>query len=274
MKVCFGTINVRYRLPIEEILPRVAELGYDGVEIWGSQVDGKPEEELAALREEARDLGLAIPCLTPYFCFTGTREMWDASMGIARRFIHYAQALGAPLIRGLTSVGIDLKDYTERSIAKLESWAPSGKATEEQWERTIEAYRTITAEIEQAGADVVFAMETHGNNLTDTLEGCRRLLQAVGSPHLKILYQSFLGREPIDGLDEIYDEVVHVHVQYVGGRGKKSFLPVVRRLVEKGYQGWVNVEFTDPPAEGEGLDALWANAGRDLGLVRAAAKKG
>jgi sugar phosphate isomerase/epimerase len=273
MKVCFGTINIRYQLPIEEILPRVAELGYDGVEIWGSQIDGKPEEELAALRKEARDLGLAVPCLTPYFCFTGTQEMWDASLAIARRFIRYAQALGAPLIRGLTSVGIDLKDYKERSIAKLESWAPSEKATEEQWQRTIQAYRTVTAEIEKAGADVVFAMETHGNNLTDTLAGCRRLLQAVDSPHLKVLYQSFAKREPIDGLDDIYDQVVHVHVQYVGGRGQKSFLPVVRKLAEKGYHGWVNVEFTDAPAEGEGLDVLWANAGRDLKLVRDAAER-
>jgi sugar phosphate isomerase/epimerase len=196
--------------------------------------------------------------------------MWDASMAIARRFIHYAELLGAPLIRGLTSVGIDLKDYKERSVAKLESWAPSGKADEEQWERTVEAYRILTGEIEQAGSDTVFAMETHGNNLSDTLEGCRRLLQAVDSPHLKILYQSFLGRDPIDGLDEIYDDVVHVHVQYVGGRGEK-FLPVVTRLAEKGYDGWVNVEFTDVPKEGDVLGTLWQNAARDLALVRQAA---
>jgi sugar phosphate isomerase/epimerase len=271
MKICFGTINVRYRLPVEEILPRAAELGYEGVEIWGPHLDGKPDADLAALREKARDLGLAIPCLTPYFCFTGTQEMWDASLAIARRFIHYAQLLGAPLIRGLTSVGIDLKDYKERSIAKLESWAPSEKGSEEQWEHTIQAYRTITAEIEKTGTDVVFAMETHGNNLTDTLSGCRRLLAAVDSPHLKILYQNFLARDPIDGLDEVYDQVVHVHVQYVGGRGGKGFLPVVTKLAQKGYAGWVNVEFTDAPAQGEGLEVLWANAGRDLRLVREAA---
>jgi sugar phosphate isomerase/epimerase len=270
VKICFGTINVRYRLPIEEILPRVAELGYEGVEIWGPHLDGKPDEELATLAREARDLNLAIACLTPYFCFTGTKEMWEASLGIARRFIHYAQVLGAPLVRGLTSVGIELKDYKERPIAKLESWAPSEKATEEQWEETIRAYRTITAEIEKAAGDVTFAMETHGNNLTDTLAGCRRLLAAVKSPHLKLLYQNFLGRDPIDGLDEVYDDVVHVHVQYVGGRGKK-FLPVVTRLAEKGYEGWVNVEFTDALAEGQGLEVLWANARRDLALVREAA---
>jgi len=33
----------------------------------------------------------------------------------------------------------------------------------------------------------------------------------------------------------------------------------------------VNVEFTDPPAEGEGLEALWEHAARDLRLVREAA---
>jgi sugar phosphate isomerase/epimerase len=66
---------------------------------------------------------------------------------------------------------------------------------------------------------------------------------------------------------------VHVHVQYVGGRGGKGFLPVVTKLAEKGYGGWVNVEFTDAPAKGEGLEVLWANAGRDLTLVREAAGK-
>jgi len=274
MKFCFGTINLRFRSPIEEILPEVADIGYQGVEIWGSQIDGKPDEELVTLRRQAGELGLAVPCITPYFCFTGTREMWDASMTVARRFIHYAELLGSPLIRGLTSVGIDLKDYKERSVARLESHAPSGKASEEQWEQTIEAYRILTSEIEQAGAEVTFALETHGNNLSDTLQGCRRLLEAVDSPHLRILYQSFLGRDPVDGLDDIYHKVIHVHVQYVGGRGRETFLPVVGKLAEKGYDGWVNVEFTDGPGEGEGVEVIWENAARDLALVREAAGLG
>ena len=272
MRFCFGTINVRYRLPIEEILPPVAELGYEGVEVWGPQIDGKPDEELLALREEARELRLGIPCLTPYLCFTGTRQMWEASLAIAKRFVHYADLLGAPYIRGLTSVHIDLKNYRQEPVAELDNLAPSAEAAQEQWQQTIDAYRELSSHIEAAGVNVTFALETHGNNLSDTAAGCRRLLEAVGSPRLRILYQGFLGEEPVAGLEVIYDGVVHAHVQYVGGRGKEKFLPVVRKLAEKGYTGWVNVEFTDPPGEGEGLEVLWHNAARDLRLVREAAR--
>jgi len=271
MKFCFGTINVRYQLPIEEILPPVAELGYEGVEIWGPQIDGKPDEELTALKEQARELGLGIPCVTPYFCFTGTREEWETSLAIGRRFIHYADVLGAPFVRGLTSVHIDLKDFRQQPVAALNDLAPSAQATEEQWQQTVDAYKELTSHIDSTGADVTFALETHGNNLSDALAGCRRLLEAVGSPRLRILYQGFLGQEPVEGLDDIYDAVVHVHVQYVGSRGKEKFLPVVRGLAEKAYTGWVNVEFTDPPAEGEGLEVLWENGARDLKVVREAA---
>lgn len=271
MRFCFGTINVRYQLPIEEILPKVADLGYEGVEVWGPQIDGKPDDELTALRKQAGELGLGIPCLTPYFCFTGTREMWDASLAVAQRFIHYADLLGAPYIRGLTSVHIDLKNYRQEPVAELDNLAPSAEATEEQWQQTIDAYKELASHVEAAGVDVAFALETHGNNLSDTAAGCRRLLEAVDSPRLRILYQGFLGQEPVAGVDDIYDAVVHAHVQYVGGRGKEKFLPVVRKLAGKDYPGWVNVEFTDPPAEGEGLEVLWQNAARDLRLVREAA---
>jgi len=271
MKFCFGTINVRYRLPIEETLPKVAELGYQGVEVWGPQIDGKPDGELTALREEAGGLALGIPCITPYFCFTGTRQMWEDSMAIAKRFVHYADLLGAPYIRGLTSVHINLKDYRERPVAELDNLAPSAEGTEQQWQQTIEAYKELASYIEALGVDVTFALETHGNNLSDTLAGCRRLLEAVDSPRLRILYQGFLGQEPVEGVDGIYDAVVHAHVQYVGGRGGEKFLPVVRKLADKGYAGWVNVEFTDPPGEGQGLEVLWQNAARDLKLVREAA---
>lgn len=271
LRVCFGTINVRYRLPIEEVLPRAAEIGYQGVEIWGPHIDGKPDEELIALREEARALGLGIPCITPYLCFTGSREEWEASLAIGRRFIHYADLLEAPFIRGLTSVHIDLKDFRQQPVARLNNLAPSAQATPQQWQQTIEAYRQLTSEIDSAGVDVTFALETHGNNLSDTLAGCRRLLDEVNSPRLRILYQGFLDEEPAEGLDDIYDAVVHVHVQYVGSRGREKFLPVVRKLASKGYTGWVNVEFTDPPGEGEGLEVLWENAARDLRLVREAA---
>ena len=274
MKFCFGTINVRYQLPIEEILPRVAEIGYEGVEVWGPQIDGKPDEELVALAEQARGLGLSIPCITPYFCFTGTQAEWDASMAVARRFIRYADLLAAPYVRGLTSVHIDLKDFRQQPVTSLDNLAPSGQAAEAQWQQTVDAYRQLAAEIEEAGTDVTFALETHGNNLSDTLAGCRRLLEAVASPRLRILYQGFLGQEPAEGVDDIYDAVVHAHVQYVGGRGREKFLPVVSKLTGKGYQGWVNVEFTDPPAEGEGLEVLWKNAARDLALVRDAAAAG
>ena len=271
MRVCFGTINVRYRLAVEEMLPRVAEMGYEGVEIWGPHIDGKPDEELLALREQARELGLGIPCLTPYFCFTGTPEEWEASLAIGRRFVHYAQLLGAPFIRGLTSVHIDLKDFRQQPVASLDHLAPSAQATPQHWEQTIEAYRQLTSHIDEVGAQVTFALETHGNNLSDTLAGCRRLLGGVGSPRLRILYQGFLDQEPAEGLEDIYGAVVHVHLQYVGGRGREKFLPVVRRLASKGYTGWVNVEFTDPPGEGEGLEVLWEHAARDLRLVREAA---
>ena len=44
--ICFCSIAFRTE-PIEEIIPKLARLGYQGVEIWGHHIDGKSDAKNA-----------------------------------------------------------------------------------------------------------------------------------------------------------------------------------------------------------------------------------
>ena len=119
MKAAFATIQARYTMELEEILPRIAEMGYDGAEIWAPHVIGRTDEEIMRAKAVADDCGLEICQLTPYPCFTGCRDDYEWSMAHCREMERVAGMLGSPNLRGLSSVGIKMTDWKERPVVQL-----------------------------------------------------------------------------------------------------------------------------------------------------------
>jgi sugar phosphate isomerase/epimerase len=230
--VCFCSIAFRDE-PIEQIIPKLARLGYDGVEIWGNHLKDKTDAQLDEIRQIATGCNLSIEVLSPYFWLTrDLPELIEESLQTAERFVGYARRLGARRIRTFVDAGND--------------GIGSAEATPAHWQRATELLKRITA----MGPDLWFVMETHGCTLADTPESTQEVLKRVAAPNLKINYHVG-GRDTLRGYRLLRSDIEHFHMQNEHGPegsgyledGQSQLPPFFAELLKDGYTGSMSVEY-------------------------------
>jgi len=262
MKTSFCSIAFRNdKREILELIPEIAELGYNGIEIWGNHLTGGLSNVLS-VKKAVREHGLEVPMISPYFDFTGSEVKWLSSLSVAKRYVQYAVVLGCPLIRVFTGV------------------VGSGDISNKVWKTAVEGLKVISSIAEEQG--ISLALETHPGTLTDTVESTLRLIEAVGAPNLKVnldIYHFWDATEDFRiPLDKLREHTVHVHAKntnlsaaqrrsnphlllhdkeaaqeffgIVGLReGGLPYEEFFRDLLTGGYDGFVSIEwFGDAPS--------------------------
>lgn len=232
MRLCFCSIAFRDQ-PIEDLLPRLGDLGYDAVEVWGRHLDGRSDDALRALRAAVEREGLGVEVISPYLWLTQTPALLTESLGIAERTIHQARLLGAPKIRTFTDSG--------------PTGIGSAAATPAQRATAVSALRRITA----MAPDLRFVVETHEKTLADSVDSTLRLLDEVGAPNLKVLYQPTSAATLLEDYERLRPHVEHLHAQNQTADGAHTWLEdgvmdwrgLLRRLRADGYAGSLSVEY-------------------------------
>ena len=251
--------SIRFReQPIEQVVKQTAQLGYDGTEIVIDHLENylKRKGELESLRDFVHSQGLEMPIISPAFNFIGTAEERKESIDKAYRCIGYAEMLGASLIRTFVSnVG-------------------SAEATESQWNQCVSALKEISAAAYAKG--IAFAIETHPQQLMDTVQTTLELIGRVNSPGLQVLLDIWHlfnegEADPIKALHTLYPYTVHIHAKNMirhpegnkivyfeeGDMNYPSFLEVLKST---DYDRFLSVEwFGQEP---------WAAAEHELAYLR------
>jgi len=164
MKFSFCSIAFRKTgESLTEIIPRLAEIGYEGVEVWANHLtgDGSDAETICACLNEH---DMSVPMISPYFNITGDEREWESTLDSARRYFSYARILKAPLVRVFTG-------YLGSEDIEPAAWASAvGRL----------AYLCDKA----AESGLSLALETHPKTLVDTVPSVLRLLADVARPNL------------------------------------------------------------------------------------------
>jgi 3-dehydroshikimate dehydratase len=226
----FGNTQVEQ----EKAIPYLAELGYDGVEIWEQYLINA---DLSWVRAITQEHHLEIVQVCPYFDFTTSEKTWNKSIEDAEVFIGYAIELNCKFIRTYTgNVG-------------------SADATVQQWDECVKGLQTICAM--GANHGIGFPLETHqikhhGPNLTDTSPSTLRLLDDVGMDNLTVNLQTPLVGETVSETVELLgDRVVHLHAHnWIGdwpkltylNEGDEDFEAFLSALQKKGFDGYISIE--------------------------------
>ncbi len=174
-------------LSLEEIFPRVADMGFDGVEIGAKRPVASPMDmdgpRRAAIRALGPRYGLEIGCVASYSNFASpVMEQREAELLMLREIIRLAHDLEAPVVRifagwrGMTlrngrGTYDMVRSYRWPDVTWLEQW---------QWARACIEESCRWAE--QYG--VTLALQNHDpvvNNHQQTLE----MIHEVNSPWLK-----------------------------------------------------------------------------------------
>lgn len=242
MKIALCSIAFRERL-LEYALDLAADVGFQGVEIWGREPHISHEfdaNRVAAVRRMVAERGLEVPVFGSYLRLGATNQNHTGDVPL-KDVLQTAAGLGSPIIRVWASdVG-------------------SAEAEEAVWRSTVRDAREAAASAAKMG--IVLAAEMHSNTLADTSAAARRLLEEVDSEGFALNFQASTNLEDetaMERLEAVLPAVVHVHAQNyapLGGRGGRvervaladglvDYASLVRRLREADYQGYLAVEFS------------------------------
>ncbi len=228
----------RVERPLGEILPILAEAGYDAAEVWGPHVEGLDPSGLDAVRSQLTQCGPAVSLVSPYFDFTTSEASARRSLELGGRTIDIAAALGA---RGL-------RCFTGKT--------GSDEATAAQWDRAVQGLRTLADAADERS--LILALETHSRNLMDTIDSSAELVERIDRRNVGLIYQAstFGAEDYLDALDRLAPHVVHVHATNArqGARallesGDLDYARIVDRLKKERFRGFLSVEWLGPDPE-------------------------
>ncbi len=287
MKLSVTTLGTLKVISPENLMPKLEQWGYDGIELWGGDLPGSEHtkwyqddsvriadvypgdratqqelDRIMELKALADKHNLEIPMISNYFDFIAGKQRWEESIVIASRYIEYAQAMGVRLIRTMTG-GYGSGFKAGEGIAHAAGTeVSSSKMTDEQWEGVISGLKAVTS---LPGADkVVFAIETHRGRPEDSIESILKEINDTGASNLKVLLQpnQFIPRIPgmtaQKMLDELFEHTVHLHVRTGMKDSEVGWDWLLPELMKRGYGGYVSLEgIVEPKLQSIEQEVKW-----------------
>ena len=228
-----------------DILDRVKEWGYDGIEIARFKLDNLPTRKI---RQELERRNLE--CV---FCSSLTGELSIISedkdtrrqaLDFIKQTIFLAAEMGAKVLAGpmISPVG----------------YISGHRYTKEEWQRAVDGLQSLTETLQQH--DVTFAVEMLNRFetyfMTTVAEGVK-LCEAVDSSRIGLLLDTFhsnieekdLGAAIRHGGKHIKHVQTSSNDRGTPGSGSIDWQGVFSALKEINYDGWVNIECFNPSIE-------------------------
>lgn len=241
-------------VPIDDILPVLAEAGYDAAEIWWPHIEALDDAGLDRLAARLASHRLGVAMISPYFNFTTSDETAAESMALAQLVLHAARRLRAGGVRCFTGK------------------TASADATPEQWSRAVRCLRELGDASRADG--IAWCLETHSWNLMDTIDGSRRLIEDVARDNVRLILQpSTFHEQWLAAVDALLPYARHVHAtnsrpgadgKAVGcalADGAMDWRLIIARLRAAGFVGHVSIEwFGEDPAGMARREAPWLRA--------------
>ena len=241
MKIGLCTIAFRER-PFEAVLDLAVAAGFDGVEPWG-----KPDHLPAVY-----DAGY-------------TRQMAEAvrTRGLeVAQFGSYANPTSQAFEQEMEDAIRISQDFETDKIRVWVGNTGSAEADAGQWEKAISGFQVFADRAKDAG--MLLVVEMHNGRLSDTAEGCLRLVEGVDRSNFRMNFQPMYHHTPaemMETLRQVATYVTTVHAQnYVATgsneralieQGLVNYRAVVEELKQVGFDGYLEVEFVkedDPEA--------------------------
>ena len=222
---------------ITPILDRVADLGYDGVEV---SLLGMSDEKAAALGQAVRDRGLEITCSTGLSPNADITSLDPAVRAAGIAYLNWAIETTARIgSRGLA--GVVFAPWGVFDPARKPERAAYAASAFQQVDGTLSAHDVTL------GIEAINRFET---DLVNTAAEATSLARAAGTSRVGVLLDTFhLNIEEKDvrsAIAETGDALVHFHVsdndRGVPGSGHVPWHAVKRGLDDIGYDGWIVAE--------------------------------
>lgn len=245
MKFQLGIMTDEVSQRIEDAIRVALDYGLKALEL--RSVDGKQlhqlePERISQIGRQIDEAGLTVCALsTPVFkCNLDNADELKQSKEILAKDLQIAKTLGAGIIRGFSF------------------WAQEGTTFEQAFPRIVEELQSIVPLLEEA--QIVYALEFDPAVYATNGAKVARLVEAVGSPYIRALYDPGNdvwdpdGEIPYpDGYNHLKPYICHIHlkdavrrgdeVEAVAiGTGEVDYKGLFARLTDASYDGYCIVE--------------------------------
>ena len=220
------------KVPLIERVDAAAAAGADGVEFWGAS--GK---DVGAICRRARALGIEVATFACGAPLTDPQRAADAEAAL-RQAIGLAGQEGVRhliVTTGNVVKGVPLQAQEAAVVAGLRAVAPAAEAAGVRL--NVELLNTLV---------------DHPGYFLDRTETAVRVVDAVGSPAVRILYDIYhmqiMEGNLISTLRRHLDAIGYFHLADVPGRhepgsGEIHYGNVAAAIREAGFDGWAGMEF-------------------------------
>ena len=266
-----GAMTEEAGTSIQASIRTVRDLGLQFMEVssFGDQkVSGLGDREVSELKAGLDDNGIAVSCISPTVFFNlplraapDERGYWGSyveHMEALRRSIDIAHRLGTRIVRVF---GFKTETFLDPPL------------TGDHWPLLVEKFREAVELAEKE--DVTLAVETCFFNNIGTCTLARRLMDDLGSPNFKVLWDIvnclYYGETVFpDAFEMIKDDIVHIHLKDghpdaanmtfrmcpLGEGDVQRYPEIFAALKQRDYTGGMSLECEFVPPGGTLADAL------------------
>ncbi|WP_404445589.1 sugar phosphate isomerase/epimerase [Microbacterium marinum] len=230
--------------PITEGIARVADAGYDGVELVGEPAQTNIGEVKSALADNGVVASSIVSIYTPERdIVSSTVAIRAAARDYVKGNIDFAQELGAEIVT-----------FTPTACMKIVAEVD----LEQEWAWAVEAATELARYAGQAGVKLVLEpWNRYETYLITRTEQAIRFIDEVNSPNLGYMADTFhMSLEERDIAESIRlagSRLSHVHLadsnRAAPGFGHLDFEPIIQAIADSNYQGWISYELL--PAAGD-----------------------
>lgn len=194
-----------------------------------------------------RDLGLKIALTGSHGFKDGPSNPANRSMVVSKikEGIDRAVEFGAPSVITFTGYKIDGLTTEQMDKSCIDAWKEVMPYAEE---------KKVTVVLEHLNSrDTSHPMKGHPGYFGDHVQHCVDLINAVGSPRMKLLFDIYhvqiMDGDVIRHIRQYKEVTGHYHTAGVPGRGELddtqelNYPAIVKAILETGYQGFMAQEF-------------------------------
>lgn len=272
-----GVITNGISRDLEYALQAMAKAGLKYAELqflWDKEIGDQTPEEIRKIKNLVAQYRVEVSCISrhnfaglPVMEIEPEDSIYQEHMAGLQRCIHIAQELGTDRVRIMSC----RKEMIIFGANGAEDWVASAGA----WDRLLKLMEAPVKLAEEKGVTLV--VETGNNAMITSGVLAKKLIDDLGSKHLKILWDipntMYCTEVPYpDAYEQIKDDIGHIHLKDcqvdiskatvrfcpLGGGDVAPYLEgIANALLHDNYQGAISLESVYRPDNGTFEDGFW-----------------
>ena len=230
--------------PLEEVIRRLARIGYDGLELGCAQPQAWPyftgKEERKRVRERLKEYGIRISSILP--APGGGPGGNIASANPAER------EWTKQYWKDCMDMGLEMDDC--RTLLCVCGWYIYGTRERDAWKWAMEGLSEVADYAAKSGVTLMLEPTATDSNLVESCEDAINMMEDIGKENVKLMFDTthalYRNEVPSDYVYQMGKNLKHIHMadydRKAPGTNGCDFLDIMQALKDIGYDGYVTME--------------------------------